>query len=230
MILCPVCGKGNGDLAVTCAQCHGYLQSRVDALDLFATAWGVIESPGRTFRKIALATHKNYTLFLSSLFGISWTFFAFRLTEAGLLLPNLFVLILAGLVGGPLLGIISFIFTSALGLWVGRRLGGDGSFRNVIALTSYASLPVVLSLVFVLPVEIGIFGLSLFGVPPSQWELKPVISLVLLVVQCGVLLWFAILLTVAVTVALTLPVRKALAISLLMSCCLCALVLFPLFL
>jgi len=227
MILCPVCGKGNGDLEVTCLSCHSYLQAKVDALDLFATVWGVIESPLRTFKRIALATHKNYTLILASLFGISWTFMALRVTDAGLFLPNLFLLILIGVLGGPLFGIFALIIAGAIGLWLGARLGGGGAFRNAVALTSYAGIPVVLSPLFVLPIEIGIFGLSLFGLPPSPWELKPAISFVLSGLNLGLLIWFGALLTAGLSVALGLKTRRALVVALLLACCLGSLLFLP---
>ena len=209
MILCPVCGKGNKDLAVTCVECHGYLQSRVDALDLFATIWGMIESPGRTLKKIALATHKNYTLLLASLFGIVWTFLAFRVSQVGTVIPELFSLVLAGLVGGSLVGLVALPLSSSFALWLGRRMGGEGGFRNVLALFAYAAVPLLLALVFVLPVELGVFGVSLFGIPPSPWDLKPGIFLLLCIINGALLLWFLGLLVASLSVGLGLPAGKA---------------------
>ena len=227
MILCPVCGKGNGDLEVTCVSCHGYLQARVEALDLFATVWGVVESPSRTFKRIALATHKNYVLILASFFGISWTFLAFRVTDAGLVLPDLFILIMAGVFGGPLIGILALIIVGWIGLWLGARMGGHGAFRNVVALITYAGVPIVFSVIFVLPIEIGIFGLSLFGVPPSPGELKPTLSLVLSGLNGGLLIWFGTLLTAGLSVALGLKVLKALVVALLLACFLGSMLFLP---
>jgi hypothetical protein len=115
-------------------------------------------------------------------------------------------------------------------LVVGRRLGGQGGFRNVLALVCYAAIPAVGALIFVVPIELGVFGISLFGVPPSPWELKPGLFLILSVINGGLLLWFAGLLVASLSVALGLPARKAAIAGGLMVCCLCALVVIPLIL
>ena len=70
MIECRVCGAENGDLALTCGKCKSYLQAKVDTLDLFATAWGILESPARTFKRVVLAKRKNYVVLLSVFLGI----------------------------------------------------------------------------------------------------------------------------------------------------------------
>ncbi|MDH4069393.1 MAG: YIP1 family protein [Ignavibacteria bacterium] len=200
MISCPVCGTGNRELAVTCASCHGFLQSKTDALDLFSTVWNVIEGPARAFRTVALATHKNFVLFLASLFGMSWLFTALWVTDSGDRIRSLFVLILLGLIGGPPSGIILLMTVSGIILWLGRRLGGEATFRNTFAVMAYATVPLCLSLLFVLPVELGVFGHSLFGTMPPASALKPMIYTILVGIQGATVLWFIALSVIAASV------------------------------
>lgn len=200
MISCPVCGTGNRELAVTCDSCHGFLQSKTDVLDLFSTVWAVIEQPSRAFRRVALATHKNFVFFLTSLFGISWLFTAMWVTGVGDRVGSLAVIILLGLVAGPPSGLLLLVTLSGVILWIGRKAGGEGTFRNTFAVVAYATLPLCLSLIFVLPVELGIFGSALFGTMPPPSVLKPTIYPVLIGIQGVTVVWFIVLSAMAVSV------------------------------
>jgi hypothetical protein len=186
----------------------------VDALDLFTTAWTVIESPVRAFRKIALATHKNYTLVLASLFGIMWAYTALWVSKGSTWIPNLFVLLVTGLFLGPILGIAGLLCLVAMSNAFGRRMGGKGNFRNLLALMAYAMIPFILSLIFIIPVDIGVFGLSFFGSPPTPWELKPTIYGTLLFLHGGCILWSLWLLVKASVVGHEVSPWKGICIAL----------------
>jgi len=200
----------------------------VDALDLFTTAWKVIETPSRAFRTIALATHKNYTLLLASLFGIAWTYAALWVTDGSSWLPSLFVLILTGLLVGPLLGIFCLLTVVTIALWLGRKMGGGATFRNLLALTAYSTVPIALSLIFVLPVDVAVFGSSFFGASPTPWELKPMIYGILLTLHAGMMVWTFGLFVASSVVAHGLPRWKGTGIALLVALLLTAVVFSPL--
>jgi len=218
MISCPVCGTGNRELAVICTGCHGFLQSRAAALDLFSTGWAVIETPGKAFRRIALATHKNFGVLLSCLFGILWVFGSMRALHLGDLVPNLFLLILVGLVLGPPVGLALMLMVAAPVVWIGRWMGGEGTYRNAFGVIAYCTLPLTISLFFVLPVELGVFGLSFFGTNPSAAILKPTIFLVLMIVQCGLLIWFLVLLIIGSGVVHDISKWKSTVVALAVAC------------
>ncbi|HXX64954.1 MAG TPA: Yip1 family protein, partial [Bacteroidota bacterium] len=159
MISCSVCGAENDPLAVVCKSCKSFLQAKVDNLNLFETLWGLMESPGATFRRIALARHKNYVIFLSSLLGISVVYAAFWYMNLGVKFSNLAILVGGGLLIGPIVGQLFTLVFCLLMHRIGRLLGGSGSFRNMHAVTAYSSSPIAYSLVFVFPIEIAIFGI-----------------------------------------------------------------------
>jgi len=201
MITCSICGSSNRDLCVTCTTCKSFLQSKVDALDLFATLWGLIEAPHVTFRRIALASRKTYTFLLSSVFGIFLVFATVRLNDIGDRVSGLHIILAGGALLGPMLGTTWLLLMSTIAQWISRKLGGEATRRNSFAVLSYATAPFVLSLFMVFPVEIAIFGSYFFGSNPSPMVIKPGIYTVLLMLDSLTMLWFVLLLTEGITVA-----------------------------
>ncbi len=174
MITCSICGNENGDFDVVCASCKSFLQSKVDNLNLFETLWGLIESPRSAFKRIVLSHHKNYVLLLSSLFGISLAYMLFWYKSLGILFSNVLTILGVGLLIGPPLGILFVLGFSYLDLLVARALGGSATFWNTFAVVAYAGLPIILSLVFVFPIEIALFGRDFFGTNPPPIVIKPI--------------------------------------------------------
>jgi len=174
MIVCPSCSHTNADLAIVCGSCKGYLQNRVANLDLFTTAWGVLESPRVSFRQVALAEHKNYALTLHAMFGIAVMFTLFWHERMGEVFGGLLETLIWGTVAGIVFGTVTAPLV-ALGYGsITRILGGSVAFRNGLALTAYALIPICLSLFTVFPVELATFGMFLFSSNPSPHVLNPV--------------------------------------------------------
>lgn len=194
MIRCPVCGADNNELNLVCSVCRSYLQTKVDALDLFSTMWGIIEAPQQTFKKIVIARHKNYVFFLTALFGISIVYGVFWLRNIGEWFVNLLTLLGSGFLLGVPVGLVLGVAIASVLKILSKILGGGVSLRNMFAITAYASVPIVLSLVFVLPVEVALFGREFFNNNPSPMVLKPVIYTLLLSFNGASILWSLILL------------------------------------
>jgi len=201
MIRCTVCGTDNDDLAVLCRSCKSYLQTKVDTLDLFGTIWLLIEAPRRAMKRIVLARYKNYVYFLSALFGISFVYTAMWYRNLGKMYPDLFVLLVGGLLIGPLVGILFVLLSSIVLSAFSRLLGGKATRRNTFAVVAYSTVPIVFSLVFVLPVEVGVFGLSFFDNNPSPLVLKPVEYVVLIGLDILAVVWSWILLVEGIVIA-----------------------------
>ena len=100
MIRCSVCGHENDDLSVVCVACKSFLQAKVDTLDLFQTAWILIVSPRRAFKRIVISRHKNYGVLLTSLLGIAIAFTVFWFKNLGGHFSSLIALLGAGLILG----------------------------------------------------------------------------------------------------------------------------------
>lgn len=210
MITCPVCGVQNSDLNVTCTSCKGYIQARVDTLDLFSTIWGLMESPRRTMKRIVLSQHKNYVLVLSSLAGIAMMYGVFWLRNVANT-ANAAVFLLGAILVGPLAGVIAIVLLAFMMNRAGALFGSKGSLRNAFAMASYASVPVVLSLVIVLPVKVAVFGKDFFGTNPHPMLLQPTAYTVLIGLDAVAALWSVLLLCIGSGVLYGLsPVRSTL--------------------
>lgn len=209
MLLCPVCGKENDDLAVICVSCKGYLQAKVDTLDLFHTSWALLESPKATMHRIAIARHKNYTVLLTLLFGIAFGVTILWFGNYGRLLGGLGPVTLVAVLGGPFLGLISVLLMSIVLRITSGILGGHSSMRETLAVVAYATVPIVWSLIFVFPVEIAVFGPYFFDSNPSPLVINPVAYLGLVALDSIAVFWSWVLLVYGVRVAHRLTVPRA---------------------
>ncbi len=214
MLRCPTCAFENDDFAITCQNCRGFLQNRVPNLNLFETAWGVLESPRATFRSIRLAEHKNFSLFLFGCFGISLSFTFFWYLRLGRFFENLLDLIPWAIVGGIGLGLVTSMTLTGLYHLVTRLFGSRIRFRNSLGLLAYSFVPIVFSLVFVLPIELMTFGMYLFTGNPHPSVIKP-LSYGLLVGFDSIMgFWTIILVTVGTSIVHRMGVAKAIALVL----------------
>ena len=210
MITCRVCGMQHDDLAVVCSSCGGYLQSKVDSLNLFETLWQLVESPGLAFKRIVLSRHKNYLILLSGLVGINVVFAVFWLRNLGGQFSNLLTLLGAGILIGIPVG-VAFVSLLSVVISLGIRvLGRAVSVRNVAAVVAYAGMPLVLALMIIFPLEIAVFGMDFFGNNPPPMVINPLAYWALLGFDSMALLWSLILLYRGVSALTGFGQRKAL--------------------
>ncbi len=210
MIVCPVCRSENDEYAITCTSCRSYVQNRIANLDFFETVWKVIESPRRAFHDITLADHKNYSLVLFALFGISLALTGFWYFRVGSRFESLLDL-LAGAVGvGIILGFVVAILLTTLFEILARIFGGKGTVRSSLGILAYATTPVSLSLLLILPVELLTFGMFLFTRNPDPSVLKPGLYTTLLAADGAVGIWALALGVVGAAVSKQMPVFKSL--------------------
>ncbi|MER3523116.1 MAG: hypothetical protein C4326_03390 [Ignavibacteria bacterium] len=173
MIECPVCGTANEDMHTTCVSCGSFVQGKVDALDLFHTLWGLIEAPRRTFMRIVLARHKNYVILLSALFGIVLVFDFAWYRSLGGVFGGLITLTGFAFFVGPFLGMLSLFLVSVALQQLTKVAGGHATLRNMYAVVSYATFPIASALVWIVPLELAVFGFAFFGTNPPPMIIKP---------------------------------------------------------
>jgi hypothetical protein len=213
MIECTVCGEKNDDLAITCKSCKGYLQAKVENLDLFATMWGLLESPERTFKRIVLSKRKNYVFFLSALVGVWFLFTVFWGLTMGARFDNMFTLLATGSLAGPVVGVVGVLIDAFLLLVLTKFLGGNATLRNLFAVVSYASVPLIFALIFVYPIKIAIFGQYFFDQNPSPMIINAALYLALLAFDVAAMLWTINLLVRGVSIAAGLPRNKSIIVG-----------------
>jgi hypothetical protein len=201
MILCPVCKHSNDDFSIKCVSCGSFIQDRVPNLDLFAMIWLMIESPSVAFKKIIIAEHKNFVLFFSLFFGIGATYALMWIKRSGNSFDNLFPLLLFGTVIGiiisiPLFYCLTFSFHIIL-----KLLKPETKFKVTYGIIGWSLVPIMLSVVFVLPFELSTLGLLLFSTNPSAYEVKPIVTVMLLGLDGFLVLWSLILATFGISIA-----------------------------
>jgi len=201
MIKCSICATENDDFATICSSCRGYIQSKVDNLNLFETIWKLIESPREAFRRIVLSNHKNYIFLLSGLIGMALAYTIFWYKTLGEQFASLLTLVGTGFLLGMPLGIVFVLLVSTVLQRTARLFGGKVNLKNTYALVTYACMPIVLSLVFVFPIEIAIFGQDFFGRNPPPMVISPVIYLVLIGLDVLAVAWSWFLLVEGMIVA-----------------------------
>jgi hypothetical protein len=209
MITCGVCKTENDEFAIVCRNCKSYIQNRIPNLDFFETVWQIIESPRRAFHHITLAEHKNYSILLFALFGVGLSFTAFWYFELGSRFESILSLLGEAISIGVALGFLcAFLFTFLFDV-IARMLGGKGSVRNSLGILAYATTPISLSLVLVLPVELLTFGMYLFTSNPNPYTIKPGIYVTLISFDSAMALWAFGLSIVGASVGKQLPIVKS---------------------
>lgn len=174
MIDCPVCRTRNHHLNVVCSSCGGFVQGRVENLDLFSTIWKLIERPRYAFHQIAIARYKNYSTIVPALAGAGFIFAFFWYVHAGDHTSTALTLLIGGLAAGPPAGVVLTVLMSVI-LWASLRVARiTVRFRNLFAVLAYSTVPVLLGVVFILPLEVFSFGRYFFSLNPPPWLLKPV--------------------------------------------------------
>jgi hypothetical protein len=171
---CPVCNTANSDFAVRCVSCGSILQQAVKTIDLFSTVYNLWRYPDLTFRKIVIAEHKNYVLFISILEGIALSFLFMFIVKAGDIysidLPRLLYsgFVLAILIFLPFLFLFSAINYIILGV---SKLGV--TLRGFVTAVIFGLHPIAVSALIILPSEIAVFGGYFFSNNPSPRVINP---------------------------------------------------------
>lgn len=212
MIKCAVCLAENDDFATTCIYCKAFLQDRVPNLNLFETSWQVIESPTKAFRKIALAEHKNYVLFLFALLGVSLAFTALWYLRLGNRFQSLLDLIPTAVGIGVVLGFVSAgVVTGAYHL-IAKMMGGLTGFRGSFGVLGYSMTPVAFFLMLILPIELLTFGMYLFTANPHPYAMKPVSYVLLIGFDVLIAVWTVALAVVGTKVGHQLSILRSMIV------------------
>ena len=213
MIICSVCQTENDQYSTICKKCGGFLQNRVPNLDLFDVLWKIIENPRSAFRLIMRSDHKNYALLLYTLSGIAITFTGFSYFKLGERIDNILMIIFMAILIGIPVGIALCPIATSLHWGLSNILGNKISFRTSLGITSYSLAPIILSLLFVLPIELMTFGMFLFTSNPPPFTIKPLLFLVLAGFDIALGLWAWILLIIGTHVGNQVSIWKSICIS-----------------
>jgi hypothetical protein len=158
---------------------------------------------------ITLAEHKNYSFLLFALYGISLSFTGLWYFRLGDRFENLLSLIIWTFLTGIPLGMILCPIVSLIHLIMSKLLGGKGSFHTSLGITSYSLTPIVISLFFVLPIELLTFGIFLFTFNPHPLTIKPMSYIILLCFDTLMAVWTLVSIIVGTKISFQLSIIKS---------------------
>lgn len=173
----------------------------------------MIESPAAAYLRITRSEQKNYIHLLFALVGPLLLAAVFAASLAGdLSLPFGILLLLIG-AAGPLVGLLLLPSGALLQQIILRRiLQKTLRYRDVAAFIAYGLSPLMWASVIVLPLQLGLFGLTLFSVNPPAWQVQPLPFWMLASLDAVALIWSAVLLPRSLA-AYGIPYGRAMMLS-----------------
>lgn len=196
-LICRNCGTENPFYQLSCSKCSAYLRDKVFNIDLWDIIPILIESPSRAFAKIIHSEHKNFTLFLFFFTSIKLSIISIYISLA--INKNEHYLqsaITTFIISAGILFIVSLLVSLLFTLFLKKR-DIKTRLRDNISITLYSLFPYLLGLVILFPLELILFGYTVFSVNPSAFDIKPTIAYTMLVFEILVVAWSVFLLFMA---------------------------------
>lgn len=131
--------------------------------EIFTEIWG---QPRKVFRYLVHSGYNKYQAPLFVLAGIARSLNRAANKNMGDQMELVTILGVAILIGGAL-GWLAYYIYAALLSWTGGWVKGQGSTSEIFRVSAYALIPLVVSLVFMVP-QIAIYGKALFQAE-SEW-------------------------------------------------------------
>ena len=198
---CPSCGTENPVLELRCSACGSFVRDRVPTVDLFSALWGMIETPAATLLRFARSEQKNYVHVIFALMGPLFMALALAAVGAGDLGVSFATLLFVIGIAGPVLGLLLFPVVALLSVRMLRWFFGlDLRYRLVAGYIAYASTPLMWSSVVLLPLQLAIFGITLFSTNPAGWSMQPLPFWLLAGLEIVAVIWTALLLPLSLRV------------------------------
>jgi hypothetical protein len=186
---CKKCDHINPAYKNICSECKNYLRERVVNIDLWNTIQLIIEDPQKAFKQIIFAEHKNFIFFITFFIAIKNLLFARFLSVPKLGVNGVttsFIISLALVVLITLGLSLSFTFIQKT---LYKRKNITLRFRDIYAVNSFSFIPYLFGLFFVFPVELIVLGGDIFSNNPYSFDIKPVITYILIIIEFIIILW-----------------------------------------
>lgn len=196
-IKCKNCNTENNFYELNCIQCGSLIRGKVVNIDLWHILWLVIDSPKKAFENIIHAEHKNFIILLGILVSIKIYFdvqFSSNLIFSES--PDTENLLLNVVVSIALF-IILIILISLLIKFLNSRSNTKTRFIDNMAVYIYSFFPVIVGLVFLLPVEYALFGNHWLVFDPSPFIINSSTAWILAVLEIALHIWSIVLTMIA---------------------------------
>lgn len=192
-IICTNCASENPNFKQVCSNCKSYLREKVYNIDIWNTISLLIESPSKALQQIVFSEHKNLAAILVILFSIR----VFVLSKfVSILFDGSFGLNLAFttsfIITFTVVCSVILFYTFFLSKWLNNSEYVT-RFKDIFAVTSYSQIPNLFVLFFVFPIELIVFGATLFSNNPAAFEVKPLFFFTFLAFEFGLIIWSMLL-------------------------------------
>lgn len=131
--------------------------NRLTDKDVFTKIWS---SPRQIFKYINDKNYDQYMIVLLLLSGISRSFDRASRNNMGDTM-SIWAIVGICIIAGGLFGWLSYYIYAALMSWTGKWLNAKGDTDSILRMLSYAMLPSVIALIFLIP-QIAIYGNEIF--------------------------------------------------------------------
>lgn len=186
---CKKCNHINPAYKNICSECKSYLRERVVNIDLWNTIQQIIETPAQAFKQIIFAEHKNFIIFITFFIAVKNLVIIRFLSVPdlglnGVTSPFVLSLTLTAVLTFLLLG--TFVFFQ---IKFFDRRNVNLRFKDIYAVNVYSFIPYIFGLVFIFPVELIVLGGDIFSNNPYSFEIKPLITYILIAFELITILW-----------------------------------------
>jgi len=186
--ICSNCGSENPLFNKNCSVCKHYIRESVVNIDLWHTIYHLFEDPRKALKNIIYADHKNFLIFI--LFFFSTKLFLFSTSvqsafELNIPQTNYFIYNILLLI--TIYAAIILIFSKLLTIALNKE--GKTKYRDNLSLIVYSSIPVIIALFILTPVEYGIFGNHWFVYNPSPFMIKNTLAYILVGLELIMIMW-----------------------------------------
>jgi hypothetical protein len=186
---CPNCKELNPHHQLVCKSCKAYIREKVYNIDFWSTFWHMFDSPIKQLQNLIFAEHKNFLIITLLLISFKFSVNTFLLTNlfrpsinlTSDVLINMFYLIVTFS--------IIFIFYSFLVKFILKIFKVKTRFKDNLAIFTYSQSSILFSLLFLFPVQLGVFGVHWFVFNPSPMLIKPNIAYALFVLEIILTIW-----------------------------------------
>jgi len=175
--------------------------------EVFSKIW---LEPRKVFKFIIRRSYRKYFILLLGLAGIVRAFDRASMRDMGDKQSLLFI-VSVSIVGGALLGWISYYIYAALIRWTGKWVGGHADFDSIIKVITYAMIPSIVGLLFLVPqlLTYGVEAYKADGDITSGSLLTNIVFYVSLLAELALGIWTIALLVVGISEVQNLSVGKA---------------------
>ncbi len=186
---CKKCNHINPAYKNICSECKSYLRERVVNIDLWNTIQQIIETPAQAFKQIIFAEHKNFIIFITFFIAVKNLVIIRFLSVPdlglnGVTSPFVLSLTLTAVLTFLLLGTLTFFQIKFF-----DRRNVNLRFKDIYAINVYSFIPYIFGLVFIFPVELIVLGGDIFSNNPYSFEIKPLITYILIAFELITILW-----------------------------------------